>query len=413
MGGSIAGAAFGAAILLALVANPIAYAVLALVGFMGYRIGVSTMALTRPAFGIKGSLLPTTLNTIVFLGWAVVNTFIAVISMSYIFQDLFSWPAYGEPGGTRPMILGIVIMTLLNLGAVSIGRQSVKIVERIGIVLILILGVWVTVIVFQTHSFADVIAWRPTIETALPFGKAIDLMAAFSLSWVLGIAEFTRYTRTKAAATVAPMLGATVSLIWFVFVGLLATIGVALTTGEFNPDNSDPSSLVSSLGLGWMALLLIVVACVTTNVVNLMAAGVSVTNVTRKIKPIYSIWIVTILAGILMLIPLFAESFLDTFMNFLDFLGMALSALLGILIADYFVIKRRKYKVDEFTKLGGKYWYYKGVNLRAIAVWVFGVLFYLLIHNLSVVTAAVGAVYPTVIVTGILYAIVSMSTMEK
>lgn len=78
----MAGAAFGGAILVALVANPIAYVILAIVGLMGYKIGVSTMALTRPAFGIKGSILPTSLNTIVFLGWAVVNTFIAVISMS-------------------------------------------------------------------------------------------------------------------------------------------------------------------------------------------------------------------------------------------------------------------------------------------------------------------------------------------
>lgn len=62
----MAGAAFGGAILVALVANPIAYVILAIVGLMGYKIGVSTMALTRPAFGIKGSILPTSLNTIVF-----------------------------------------------------------------------------------------------------------------------------------------------------------------------------------------------------------------------------------------------------------------------------------------------------------------------------------------------------------
>lgn len=177
LGGSIAGVGFGFAILLALVANPIAYAVLALVGVMGYRIGVSTMALTRPAFGIRGSLLPTIINTIVFLGWAVVNTFIAVISMSYIFQDVFNWPAYGELGGTWSMLLGIVIMTLLNLAAVSIGRQSVKIVERIGIILILILGIWVTVIVLKTHSLSEIIAWHPSKETSLPFGQAVDLMA--------------------------------------------------------------------------------------------------------------------------------------------------------------------------------------------------------------------------------------------
>lgn len=412
LGGSIAGAAFGAAIILALVANPVAYAILALVGYMGYKVGISTMALTRPAFGIKGSLLPTVLNIIVFVGWTVVNTFIAVISMSFIFNDLFGWPVYGDPGGAWSMILGIVILTLLNLGAVSLGRQSVKIVERIGIILILVLGIWVTVIVFKSHSFADIVNWRPSADTELPFGKAIDLMAAFSLAWVLGIAEFTRYTKSPKAATVAPMIGATVSLIWFVFVGLLATIGVALSTGEFDPDNSDPSSLVSSLGLGWLAMLLIVVACVTTNVVNLTAGGISITNVTKKIKPLHAVWLVTIIAGFLMLIPLYLTSFLDTFMGFLDYIGMALSALLGILIVDYLLVHKRTYDVDNLTLTNGKYWYTKGVNLRAIISWVLGVVFYLIIRDASVFTSTVGAVYPTVIMTGLLYGVASFNRRE-
>lgn len=409
VGGTVAGAAFTGAIIVALVANPIAYLVLALVGYMGYKVGTSTMALTRPAFGIRGSFLPTALNTITFLGWAVVNTFIAVISMSFIFKDLLGWPAYGEPGSTWPMILGIIFMSALNLVAVSLGRKSIKIVERIGVALILILGIWITAIVFKAHSFSDIISWKPPTESKMPFGTAIDIMAAFSLAWVLGIAEFTRYTRTTKAATIAPLLGACSSLIWFAFVGIVATIGAALSTGTFDPNNSDPSTLVTNLGLGWVALIMIIVACITTNVVNLMAAGVSVTNVTKKVKPLHSIWLVTIISGFLMLVPLYMASFLDTFMIFLEYIGMVLSALLGILVADYFFIQKKKYEVKELELEGGKYWYTNGVNVKAIAVWVIGVVFFLAIRDVTIFTSTTGAVYPTIIVTAILYSIVSMS----
>jgi NCS1 nucleoside transporter family len=408
VGGTVAGMAFAGAIGVTLFANPLAYLILALVGFMGYKVGTSTMALTRPAFGIRGSMLPTVLNTIVFLGWAVVNTFIAVISVSFLFSDLFGWPAYGEPGGAWPMLAGIGIMTLLNLGAISLGRNSIKIVERIGIVLTLFLGLWITIVVLDTHSLADIASWRPPAEAALPAGKAIDIMAAFSLAWVLGVAEFTRYTPTVKTATIAPMIGACVALLWFAFVGIVATIGSALSTGVYNPDNSDPSSLVSNLGLGWIALILIIVACVTTNVVNLMAAGVSVTNVTKKIKPLHAIWTVTIVSGLLMLIPLFMTSFLDTFMGFLDYIGMVLSALLGILIADYFFVRRRKYDVRAFEKQGGKYWYFKGVNIKAIAVWAIGVVFFLAARDSVWLGESVGAVYPTIILTAVLYGLVSL-----
>lgn len=408
VGGTVAGMAFAGAIGITLFTNPIAYLILALVGFMGFKVGTSTMALTRPAFGIRGSVLPTVLNTIVFLGWAVVNTFIAVISISYLFSDLFGWPAYGEPGGTGPMLLGIGLMTVLNLGAVSLGRNSVKIVERVGIILTLFLGLWITVAVLNTHSLTEIASWRPPENAVLPVGKAIDVMAAFSLAWVLGVAEFTRYTPTVKTATVAPMIGACVALLWFAFVGIIATIGTALSTGVFDPDNSDPSSIVSNLGLGWIALALIIVACVTTNVVNLMAAGVSVTNITKKIKPLHAIWTVTVISGVLMLVPLYMTSFLDTFMGFLDYIGMVLSALLGILIADYFFVRRRKYDVQAFEERGGKYWYARGINIRAVAVWVAGVIFFLISQRTTMIGGTIGAVYPTIILTAVLYILISI-----
>jgi len=407
VGGTVAGAAFAGAISVTLIANPIAYIILALVGYMGYKVGTSTMALTRPAFGIRGSALPTVLNTIVFLGWAVVNTFIAVISMSFIFSDLFGWPAYGEPGSAGPMIIGIIVMTILNLSAVSLGRNSIKIVERLGMVLVLVLGVWITTVVLKSHSMADIIAWKPPADLKMPTGVAIDVMAAFSLAWVLGVAEFTRYTRSVKTATVAPLIGALVALAWFAFVGIISTIGAALTTGVYDPNNSDPSSLVTNLGLGWVALVLIVVACVTTNVVNLMAAGISVTNVTRKVKPLHSIWLVTIISGVLMLVPLYLTSFLDTFMIFLEYIGMVLSALLGILVADYYFVHKKRYDVKQFDLVGGKYWYHKGVNLKAVSVWALGVVFYLVVQKVEFIMNTTGAVYPTILATAILYSLIS------
>src|SRR5690625_2800120 len=211
-----------------LIANPIAYLILALVGFMGFKVGTSTMALTRPAFGIRGSILPTVLNTIVFLGWAVVNTFIAVISISFLLADLFGLPAYGEPGSSGPMLFGIGFMTILNLGAVSLGRNSIKIVERIGVILSLFLGVWITVVVLDTHSLTAIANWQPPTESILPTGKGIDIMAAFSLAWVLGIADFTRYTPTVKYATIAQMIGACIALIFISFVCIIFFIRSSL-----------------------------------------------------------------------------------------------------------------------------------------------------------------------------------------
>ena len=134
---------------------------MALIGFIGFRVGVSTMALTRPAFGVKGSMLPTLLNTTQFIGWTAVNTFIAAISISFICKELFGWPALGEPGGNTTMLISIVVMSILHLISIATGHHSVKVVERIGVGLVILLAIWETVVVFQQVTLSQIMAWRP------------------------------------------------------------------------------------------------------------------------------------------------------------------------------------------------------------------------------------------------------------
>ena len=53
--------------------------------------------------------------------------------------------------------------------------------------------------------------------------------------------------------------------------------------------------------------------------------------------------------------------------------------LFGVLAADYFVLRRRRYQVDELYRPQGRYWYRQGVNLWAVAAWALGVAAYQLI----------------------------------
>jgi NCS1 family nucleobase:cation symporter-1 len=407
IGGVIAGTAFAGSIAVMLIANPIAYFIMALIGYAGYKVGTSTMALTRPAFGVRGSYLPSLLNTTQFIGWTAVNTFIAAISVSFLCKDVFGWPAFGEPGGYKSMILGIALMSLLHIFSIALGHRSVKMVERIGVILVVILGIWETAVVLQNVSFRDILHWHPPADKTMPIGAAMDAMAAFSLAWVTAIAEFTRYGKNKSTATVAPMIGANVGLFWFCFVGIIATIGTAIATGTYDPNNSDPSTIASKLGLGWLAMLVIVITSTTANAVNLMAAGISLTNMTKKMTPISAIWIVTLIAAVLTVIPLFLSSFLSSFILFLDYIGMVFGPLLGILIADFFFIHKRSYDAGALETAGGKYWHQNGFNIAAIAVWVVGVAIFFSIHHLLFFKNSIGATYPIIVISGVLYYLLS------
>ncbi|MCQ2009811.1 cytosine permease [Sporolactobacillus sp. STSJ-5] len=407
IGGVVAGCSFGGALAVTLIANPIAYLFMALVGYMGYKAGTSTMALTRPAFGVRGSSLPTLVNLTSFIGWTAVNTFIAAISISFLLKDSLGWAAFGEKNSAKSMIVGILIMSVLHLASISLGHRSVKMIERIGMILVAVLGIWETIVVLQNVSLSQIIHWRPTASLSLPFGTAVDTMAAFSLAWVTAIAEFTRYTKKKTSATVAPMLGANIGLFWFAFVGIIATIAAAITSGTYDPNNSDPSTIASKLGLGWLALIVIVITSTTANAINLMAAGISLTNLTKKVKAMPALWIVTVFAVLLTFVPLLFGSFLDSFIAFLDYLGMVLGPLIGIMVTDFFLVKKRVYEVPEFERVDGKYWFSGGIHWGAFIAWASGVIVYLLIHNLPFFTASIGATYPALILSGVIYWILS------
>jgi nucleobase:cation symporter-1, NCS1 family len=403
VGGVVAGAAFGGAALVTLVANPIAYIIMAFIGFIGYKVGTSTMSLTRPCFGVKGSYLPTVLNITQFIGWTAVNTFIAAISISFILKDFFGWPAFGEAGANKGMLVGILIMSILHLISISVGSKSVKMVEKIGVVFILVLGIWETYVVLKQVPLDQIVSWRPPSGSLLPMGAAMDAMAAFSLGWVPAICEFTRYGKTKATATIAPIIGANAGLFWFAFVGIIATIGTAITTGVYDPNNSDPSTIASKLGLGAIALLVIIITSTTANAVNLMAAGISLTNISRKIKSISALLIVTVLSALLTLVPLFLSSFLNSFIMFLDYIGMVFGPIFAIMIVDFYMVKKKKYDTDALNKQNGKYWFNGGYNVLAISVWVISAIIFLLIRKLPLFVNSIGAIYPIIVIAGVLY----------
>ncbi|HWR30060.1 MAG TPA: cytosine permease [Negativicutes bacterium] len=413
VGGVVAATSFLPSIWVTALANPVAYVVLALIGFIGFRVGVSTMAITRPAFGVKGSFLPSLLNTTQFIGWTAVNTFIAAISISFICKAWLGWPALGEPGGDTTMLIGIVMMSLLHLISIAAGHHSVKIVERIGVGLVILLAIWETIVIFQQVSLSQIMAWRPPAEKAMPFGAAMDIMAAFSLGWVPAIAEFTRYCKTKTAATWVPMIGANIGLFWFAIVGIVVTIGAAITTGSYDPNNSDPSTIVSKLGLGIIAFLVIIITSTTANAINLMAAGISLTNITPKIKAIPALWGVTAAAAVITTVPLYFGSFLHSFILFLDYIGMVFGPVFGIIIVDYYLIADQQYDPAEMNAVVGKYWFRGGFNWVALITWALGVVAFLAFREMPLFTNSIGATYPVMLLTAFVYYRVSLNRRTK
>ena len=405
MGGVLAALGFTGALGVILISGPLAYIFLALVGYMGYKVRSSTMNLMRPAFGLRGSIGPSLINVIQFMGWAAVNTYIAAISVSYLLRSLFG-PAQFKPGGIKGMLIGVGIMGVLHLISISLGQRSIRLIERIGMILVILLVIWETVVVLQEVPLSKIMAWQAPTAARLSFGKALDVFAAFNLAWVTAGADFTRFANKKSAATTAPFIGATIGLYWFAIVGALTTIAAAVWTHVFDPNSSDPSTVAAKLGLGVLALVVIMLTSTTANAVNLMAAGSALNNIVPKLKLTPSLWLVTIVATLMSFIPFIVGGFINTFIGFLDLIGMVLGPEIAILLADFFIVKKQIYDRTAFNQ-STIYWYTGGFNLRAYVVWVLSMGCYFVLQQVPVVVATVGSNWLTMIFAAVVYVVVS------
>ncbi len=403
VGGVLAACGFSVAMKVLVLSSALSYVFLSLVGYIGYKTGVSTMTLSRASFGERGSYLPSLVNITQFIGWTAVNTFIAAQSVSILFHDLLGWPVWGQHGGYLGLVVGIIIMSILHIISVSSGSRSVQMIERLGIILVLVFVIWESVAVFRTVSFSQIVNWHVPAQSKMAVGAAVDYVAAFNLAWVTAGADFTRFTAKEKNATLTPFLGALLGVVWFAFIGLISTISIAISSGVYNANNSDPSTIASKLGLGIVALLVIILTSMTANAVNLLAAGSALSNIFTKLKLKYSLWIVVLLATVVTFIPMFVGSFLSAFESFLDYVGMVLGPTIAIICTDFYFRAHRQYDVDELGKVGGKYWYRGGVNWVAIIVFAIGVAFFLGVHQLPIFVNTIGATFIDMCLSGILY----------
>ncbi|MDH5105234.1 cytosine permease [Lentilactobacillus diolivorans] len=407
VGGVIAACGFATASTTLIIVGVVTYILLALSGYMGYQTGLPAMALTRASFGLKGSFLPSLINVVQFIGWAAVNTFIAATSISYILHDVLGWPVYGKPGGLKGLILGIIVMSILHLLSISMGERSVQIIERVGIVLVFILVIWESIVVFQHVSLSEIISWRPPVNLKMSPGQAVDVLAAFNLAWVTATSDFTRFAKKKTSSTWAPFFGANLGLIWFAMIGVISTIATAITLNHFDANNSDPSTIASKLGLGVLAMLVIIITSTTANAVNLMSAGSALTNMTKRLSLTVSIVSVTVVAVFVTFIPIFYATFLDVFTAFLDGIGMFLGPEIAIFLVDFYLVAKQDYRIDHFASRTGKYWYTGGINWVAIGSWLIAVVAYALIKRVPVLADSVGATFISMLIAAVIYVFVS------
>ncbi len=346
----------------------------ALGGIIGSEQGIPSMVSVRPSFGNRGSYLPAFLNMIQLIGWTAVMLIICAKSAEVISQRLFDYSNFQ---------LWIILAGIITTLWAFFGHKTWKWLHRISVTALLLLCLVMTYVVFKEHGFGELVKISPNKD--LSFAIGLDIVIAMPISWLPLVADYSRFAKNTSSSFWGTWLGYFVVSSWMYFVGLSA----ALATGS-----ADPIPMLLNLGLGVAALVIVLFSTFTTTFLDIYSTAVSTLNIFPQLGEKRGV----IIGGVLG--TLVALRFpIEQYENFLLFIGAMFCPLFGIVLADYFILRKKKYSLSDIYKKG-EYWYYQGVNVKAVVSWIIGVILY---QQCIKYGLWIGSSIPSMFVSGIIF----------
>jgi putative hydroxymethylpyrimidine transporter CytX len=378
-GGFLAPMGFWAGLWAIVLGHLIGNTLMAWGGVIGSDHGIMSMVSIRPAFGIRGSNLAAILNIIQLIGWAAIMLIIG-----------------GRAGAVLCKPLGGVLATdafwvvLIGFGtllwALWTGSRIWKILQTVSVVALMLVIALMTWVAFGgTEARAQSMPGQP-----MAFMTGLDLVIAMPISWMPLVADYSRSARNTRSAFWNTWWGYFLVSCWMYVLGLQ----VALLTGE-----TDPGRLIldtmGRLGLALPALIMVVFSTITSDFPDVYSATCSLLNISQRISARTVMWIAGTASILVALVfPM------DQYENFLLFIGAMFIPLFGVVLTDYFILRKGKLDSGAIYAEGGPYWYRNGYNLAAIGAWAAGFGVY---EALALLKIPVGASIPSMLVAGIFY----------
>jgi len=343
----------------------------------GTKYGVSFPVLCRASFGVKGANVPALLRAFVACGWFGIQTWIGGLALHTLFTA--AWPDWANIPGA--IAIAFAIFWAVEVWIIVNGLEGIKKLEGWSAPLLLAGGallLWWGVA--RGGGLGHILSESTRLQTAhrpfwqlFPAGLTANVGYWATLS--LNIPDFTRYARSQRSQVMGQALGLPATMTAFAYIGVAVTSATIVVFGEAI---WDPVALIARIGSAPVIIfgaLVIMLAQLTTN----MAANVvSPANDFSSLAPRRISYVlgglITAVIGILMMPwKLYADASAYIFTWLVGYSSL-MGAIGGILIADYWIVRRRNLALAELFKMNGIYSYGAGVNWRAIAVLVIAVL---------------------------------------
>lgn len=350
-----------------LFANILIAVVGSLTGDIGVEHGLSFATYLRAPFGITGVHLPAIARGIVAACWFGINTYIGSTAINYFTLALF---------GIDNWFLWFLIFAAVQIVNTMLGIKAIDKFSSFAAPCIILITCWMF---YKVHAIAvlnniTILGYAPPSPSSSCW---LITMCANTGMWAALAADIPNMTRSLKAPVGernwfkrninnwVPQF-ATLPIIE-TFIAVIGAISY-LTTGNWNP-----VEVIQAQAHGFTLIILLVMVILaqwsTNTAANLVPPAMCFTNAGARWNLPYKVAV--LIAGLIG-VCVMPWKILDQLYTYLGYFGSFLSALAGIMICDYYVIRHRRLNVQDLYKKDGQYRYHGGINWCGIIAWILG-----------------------------------------
>jgi len=350
----------------------------------GTKYGIPFPVFARSAFGTFGANIPAILRAIVACGWFGINTFIGSLAIDGVLSILL--PGWKNIGGSMAIaglslhgVIALIVFWLFQIWIIYNGMEAVRVFENwaapVVIAMALVLVIWM---VTAAKGFGPVLAQPSKFKDFGSFFKifipSLTGMVGFWATLSLNIPDFTRFAKGQKQQMIGQSIGLPPTMLIFSAMGVLITSASAVV---FNEAIWDPSVLITKFHNPIVLIVGMIGLVVASLSVNIAANTVSPANDFSNLWPKHINFklggLITSIIGILIMPWRLLADPSGYIFNWLGTYSGFLGPIAGVLIADYWLVRKTKLNLEDLYTEQGAYTFTRGFNIRAIIALVAGV----------------------------------------
>lgn len=338
----------------------------------------------RTTFGVLGANIPAIIRGLIAVAWYGIQTYLAAGAFLLIILKFFPHLApyadvkqYGFVGLSYLGWVGFMVMWVLQAIVFWTGMESIRrFIDWAGpavYVVMIALALWLIWKAGWSNIDLNLGGIKYTGMEAFPvMMNAIALVVSYFSGPMLNFGDFSRYGKDFKSVKRGNFWGLPVNFLGF---SLLTVVCIAATLPIYGRMITDPVEMVSQIDSTFAVILGGLTFMISTIGINIVANFVSPAFDFSNVAPKHISWRaggMIAAVGSIFITPWNLYNNPEVIHYTLDILGSFIGPLFGILIADFYLVRKQQISVDDLYTMDpkGAYWYSKGYNPKAIIAFI-------------------------------------------